>query len=35
MSMTVSSGAERERQRSREIIAGFIGWVAKSQLVQL
>ena len=35
MSMTVNSGAARERQRSREIMAGFVGRVAKSQQVQL
>ena len=35
MSMTVNSGAARERQRSREIMAGFVGRVLKSQQVQL
>ena len=35
MSMTVNSGAARERQRSREIMAGFVGRVAKSQQVRL
>lgn len=35
MSMTVNSGAESERHRRREIIAGFIGRVAKSQQAQL
>lgn len=30
MRMTVNSGAERERQRNREIMAGFNGRVAKS-----
>ena len=34
MSMTVNNGAARERQRSREIMAGFVGRVAKSQQVQ-
>ena len=34
MSMTVNSGAARERQRSREIMAGFVGQVEKSQQVQ-
>lgn len=29
MSMTVNSGAESERQRSREITAGFVRRVAK------
>ena len=35
MSMTVNSGAARERQRNREIMAGFVGRVAKSQQVHL
>ena len=33
MSTTVNSGAESERQRSREIMAGFVGRAEKSQQV--
>ena len=34
MSMTVNSGAASERQRSREMMAGFVRQVEKSQQVR-
>ena len=34
MSMTVNSGAESERQRSRDIIAGLVGQTEKCQQVE-